>query len=80
MFLKGSEAAEDSPRPSDQCPLAGDGKVGVWAEPGHEWRSREKQGPSGLSSRAQLGSGRESGGGDAVGVNVKGQGREQSDV
>lgn len=52
----------------------------MWVEPGHKWSSREKQGPSGLSSRAQIGSGRESGGGDAVGVSVKGHGRERSDV
>lgn len=32
LFLKGSEAAEDSPRPSDWCPLAGDGEADMWAE------------------------------------------------
>lgn len=45
----------------------------------HEWSSKEKR-LRGLSSGAQIGSGREGGGGDVVGVSVKGQGREQSDV
>lgn len=36
--------------------------------------------PKWADSGAQIGSGRESGGGDAVGVRVKGQGCEQSDV
>lgn len=40
----------------------------------------KRRGPRGLSSGAQIGSGREGGGGDVVGVSVKGQGREQSDV
>lgn len=39
----------------------------------------KRRGPRGLSS-GPIGSGREGGGGDVVGVSVKGQGREQSDV
>lgn len=47
LFLKGSEVVEDGPRPLDGCLLAGDGKAGIWADPGHEWSSRQRPGPSG---------------------------------
>lgn len=53
LFLKGSEVVEDGPRPSDQCPVAGEGAVGVWADPGHEWSSRQKPGPSGAKLQPQ---------------------------
>lgn len=55
LLLKRSEVVEDGPRPrpSAQCPVAGDGEVGVWADPGHEWSSRQKPGPSGAKLRPQ---------------------------
>lgn len=52
----------------------------MWAELGHRVEWQRNSSPTGLSSRAQIGSGREGGGGDAGGVSVKGQGREQSDA